>query len=458
MDEGRDVEILFPLIFHAEKYLNADVEFAFIYNVHEIYRKKPDLVLLANAIGSRLHFLITKYAYDNHIQVFTLISEGNFRTNGTFNYWGYNTDKILYQDFVCHWSKRTFDFLCKELPLEKNKMVITGALGFDRYKIYSFFSKEEFLNNHELSRFKKVIVYAGWAFGKIFNKTGLIEIKNSSKEDPEGRINWMKNQMLSVENILRETIEKNPDTLFILKRHPNEIHPHLRQPDRNEMVNLKNYPNVIYTIDARIHDLISIADIFTGFETTTALETWVLKNNPTILINPDENFKRDELYKGSIIAHNYQEFQNYINEYYETGTILAFNDDAIISERKKLIYNTIGFADGMNHIRAGYYLSKTLHKIDFRLKHKVLFNLKYFTWFYLAKTGKIFYSKQIFEQLPKFKKTIWIFDNLALKKLSVLKDKYYLFLEKFHQEHQIPEKLNDTDFINQLLKTSESEN
>ncbi len=178
-DQGRDVEILLPVIYYAETYLNAEVEFAFLRDIHKIYKQKPDLVLLANAIGSELHFLISKYAFENKVPVFALISEGNFRTNGTFNYWGYNIDKKIYQDTICLWSKRTFDFLRNELPHEKEKMTVTGAVGFDRYKIYKFISKENYLRQIGYSQYKKVIVYAGWGFGKIFNKTGIIEVRNS---------------------------------------------------------------------------------------------------------------------------------------------------------------------------------------------------------------------------------------------------------------------------------------
>jgi hypothetical protein len=110
-DKGRDVEILMPVLYYAETYLNVEIEKAFIFDIDKIRRKKPDLVILANTIGSKNHHYIAKYAYENGIKVFALISEGNFRTNGTFNYWGYNTDKKFYQEYICHWSKRTLDFL-----------------------------------------------------------------------------------------------------------------------------------------------------------------------------------------------------------------------------------------------------------------------------------------------------------------------------------------------------------
>ena len=159
-DYGRDVEILMPLIYFAENYLNCEISFKLIWDIHSIYLEKPNLILLPNTIGSTLHFQISKYAFLNQIPIFALISEGNFRTDGSFNYWGYHTDKEFYQEYVCHWSKRTKSYFDKELPELGEKNIFTGATGFDRYKIYQFISKKEYLKEKNLSHFKKVIEYA----------------------------------------------------------------------------------------------------------------------------------------------------------------------------------------------------------------------------------------------------------------------------------------------------------
>jgi surface carbohydrate biosynthesis protein len=451
IDKGRDIEILMPVIFYAEKYLNAKVDYSFIWEVHDIYRKKPDVVLIANTIGSKLHFEISKYAYKNGIKVFALISEGNFRTNGTFNYYGYNTDKQFYQDYICHWSKRTYDYLVNELPQFKDQMVVTGATGFDRYKIYDFLSRKEFLEKWKLLDFKKVIGYAGWAFGKLFNAPGRKELRYLQKDNPN-KLKWMEDQMYLVEDILRQTVENNPDTLFILKRHPSEKHPHITQPDKNEMVALADYPNVMYfTNEEDVHDLINISDLWMGFETTTALETWVMGNKPTILINPDPDFKRDKLYQGSCIAKNYNELQSFIDEFYKTGKIKAFESEEKQNSRNKLIKDTIGFSDGMNHVRTGYYLSKTMNQIGLRKKKRMNLNMKYYVMYALLHIGKHFYNRNMFQSLPKFKKTIWLFERFKLNNASFLKAKYYPMLERFHEKHQIPQKIHSDVFWNDLL-------
>ncbi len=449
-DIGRDVEIMFPVVYFAEKYLDCEIEFAFVWDIHAIYRKQPDLVLMPNTIGSLWLFYISRYAHQQGIKVFALISEGNFRTNGTFNYWGYNRDKVFYQEFICHWSERTRKFLSDELPGYKDRMVFTGATGFDRYRIYKFMDRESFFRKYGLKNYKRVIGYAGWAFGKLFNEEMRREISYLHKDNPD-RLNWMEEQMHLVSGILEKLVDNNPDTLFILKRHPSEVHPHLIKEDRNEMAALRNRRNVIYIVnEENIHDLINISDLWLGFETTTALEAWLL-NKTTILINPDPDFKRDEIHRGSIIARDYEQLMNYIEEFYRTGLVADFESEEKKKVQARLIYDTIGFGDGLNHLRTGLYLKKTLQKINRNRKKKV-FSFRFFYMYYLMQIGKYFYNKKIFERLPYFRKTIWIFERRKLKNLPSLKERYYKFMDEFYKREKIEEKLDDPGLQETLYK------
>jgi len=452
-DIGRDVEILMPVLYYGEKYLDLEIEKAFIFDIDKIRRYKPDLVILANTIGSRNHHMIAKYAYENGIKVFALVSEGNFRTNGTFNFWGYNTDKKFYQEYVCLWSKRTQKFLREQLPHCKDKIVVTGATGFDRYKIYAFESKEAFLERYGLTNFKKVIGYAGWAFGKLHNPNGLEELKEVYGEHADKMIDWMRRQQKEVENLLRTTIENNPDILFILKRHPNEIHPHLTQRDNNEMINLIDYPNVLYlTNEEDVHTLINVSDIWTAFESTTVIESWVMnENRPTIFLNPDPDFIRDANYKGTVIARNAAEFQKYIDEFYATGRVSAMHAPEKIQARKKIIEDVIGYGDGLNHVRAGYYLAKTVEKIDPGKAKKIKPHPLFLSRHFLLEIGKYFYYKPLFLKLPKFKKTVWIFDRHRLPRIDSLKKKYFAYLDEFHRKHRLPEKIRKKEFWEKLF-------
>lgn len=442
---GRDVEMVLPVLYFAERYLHCDIKFAFAWNAHEIYLQRPDIVYLPNAIGSPFYHQLAKYAADQNITLFAQISEGNFRTDGSFDYWGYNKDHHIYQDYLCLWSKRTYDYMLKELPQYKEKLAFTGATGFDRYKIYAFEKKESFLKRKNLPPFRKIIGYAGWAFGKIYNAQGRQEVSVLIND-----FNWLEKQMLLVESILKEAIVNNPDTLFILKRHPNEANPSIVDDGRNEMNRLKDYPNVIYiTEKENIHDLISVSDIWLGFETTSALEAWLMKDIPTILINPEPEFNRDKLYQGSVIVKNYQELQELINEYYSKGSIESFQIDDLVKKRGKLISDTIGFSDGFNHIRTGFYLRKAIEEGRFKPK-KYQFKLKFLFRYLLIYVGKYFYNKTVFFKLPKFKKSIWILERYKLERVRHFRNEYWPYLENFYKNHKIEERFNNGTLFQSL--------
>ncbi len=451
-DWGRDPEMLLPLIYFVEKYCNCEVSFDISWNTYSIYQKQPDIVLLPNTVGSTLFFEASKYAKKQGIKVFALISEGNFRTDGSFDFWGYNVDKIFYQDFVCCWSKLSCNFLKKELPEIKNKIVHTGATGFDRYSIYNFISKEEYLLKKNLTQYKKIIGYAGWAFGKLSNKQGLEELNFFFNYDPQKLI-WAEKQMYLVENILEESIKNNPDILFILKKHPSEENQSLSGDCLNEMSRLRHYPNVLYIKEKEnVHDLINISDIWLGFETTTAIEAWLL-NKITILINPDPNFNRDKLYKGSIISQDYKDLQNIIDEYYSSGKIEKFNEQDLTLYRKKIIEDTIGFNDGLNHLRTGYYFKQTVDDIEKNGLRKIkVFSTKYFIKHILMVVGSFFYIKKLFLILPKLKKTVWIFENYQLKNINELKNKYYNYLDNFYKANNLDDKIKNNDIWENLFK------
>ncbi|MBN1820933.1 MAG: hypothetical protein JXR31_03005 [Prolixibacteraceae bacterium] len=448
--QGRDVELLIPLVYYAEKYLNCQVSFKFIWDIFAIYREHPDIVILANTIGSKWIFQVAKYAHEQNITVFALISEGNFRTNGTFDYWGYNTDKNFFQEYVCLWSERTRDFFIEKLSDFSHKMVLTGATGFDRYRIYQFPSKKEFLQKKGLDHFQKVVGYAGWAFGKLYSEIGRQELKYFMNDKPETWEEWVESQRLAVESILRQLIEKNSDTLFILKVHPNETHPHITVESPNEMYRLKNYPNVLYLKDEEpIHDLIAVSDIWTGFETTTAIEAWML-GKQTLLINPDTDFNRDITYKGSVVARTYEQAQSYFDEFYKNGKINEFFSNEKIKLRKSIIKDTIGFDDGLNHLRAAYYLKKSLDKSRQKVIHPK-FRLKYLLRSLEQYIGSIFYYRPLFLLLPKFKKTTWIFDRCKLKNIEVLKETYYPFLDRFYKEKRLDSREAQAKFWKEFL-------
>ena len=445
---GRDVEMLLPIRYFAERFLNSEFYHALNIDIHQIYKIKPDVILQANTVGSNLYFEISRIAYKQNIPLFALISEGNFRTDGTFNFWGFNRDKIFYQDYVCAWSERTAEFLNAQVPEAKDKIVLTGGVGFDRYTIYKFMQKEIFLRKYNKIQFNKVIGYAGWAFGKLEYKRGIEELTSFFKGDAS-KLKWVELQRDTIKNILEQTIINNPDILFILKQHPQENAPERPEPVKNEMSELADFENVVYlSSEESIHDLISVSDIWTCFESTTALESWLM-GKQTIFINPEQDFNRDLLYKGSALVHSSEEFQKLIDEFYSLGKIEKFFEADKDSMRKELIKNIIGFGDGMNHIRAAHYFEQTLNRsqaADHRQQYK--FHLWHWLVFILIRIAGPFYNRSFYSRLYKVKKHLWVFENYKMNKLYALYEKYIPFFEAFYEKNQIENKFLSNKLFN----------
>lgn len=431
---GRDTEILLPVTYCLETYFNCEVQYYFLWDMFQIRLKNPDIILLPNTRGHNVYFEISKYGAENGITVLALESEGNIRTDAEYDYWGYNKDRVLYQEYLTCWSYRVKEYLIKKNIGHPDKLVVTGGTFFDRYIFEKGESKEDFLKRKGLSSYKKVVGYAGWAFGKMFGrekKTAFTHINSNYKIANE----WVNEQREMVRESLRQLIIHNPDILFLLKKHPKESYEDDIIELPNEMNELLHYENVKYFKNEEdIMTLISVSDIWMGFETTTLMEAWIL-NKPTVLINKQIDFPRADLYKGSLIKWRPDDIQQYINEYYNTGKINSFYETVLEKEREDLVSDSIGFKDGLNHIRVIYYF---LDKIKAKeTNSKPFLNLRHLRLYLLMHIGRFFYSKSIFETLPKFKKTIYVFENRKLPGFIERKTTLYHSISKFHRSNDI---------------------
>lgn len=313
---------------------------------------RPKVLLISSFAGAKSNHDLCSLASSLGIKVISLISEGNVRESSVEEMtWGNNK---AHKEYFCKyllWSERSKKIITRNFPSIEPKLVVTGHAGMDRYKLFDFKSKKSFIKSYfpNTSLSTPVIGLAGWGFD-MFSNTVLYKKNAISLNSDFGlkQISRFRDDFEKLSSIYQNIIASNPNTIFILRRHPGIVH-----KEFCEFEKLKNYPNVFFSqprVDSHsISDLISISDIWGGYETTTALEAWLLNKN-TFLVNPSgSDFIRDELHSGSMIMTTYSEFNNLI----KNG--LSFDESklsAVLSNREKLIADTIGFCDGKNHIRA----------------------------------------------------------------------------------------------------------
>lgn len=386
----RDLHIVTPVLVYLKKKHNIQYKTVSIFNgYYYILKYKPKMILISNFQGASLNNEIIKLSYILGIKVVSFISEGNVKELALDQFlWGWNKDKKLYVDKMLLWSKRSERLFVDKYPELKDKLVTTGATGFDRYQLLTFKSKKEFLKENNL-KFEKIIGIAAWGFdhyfGEYFEKNKNYYLKVFGEE----QIEMHKSDLYKIQEIYKKLIENNKDILFILRFHPGTI-----DFEKNEFYGLDKFDNVYisnkFNKNYQITDLINISDLWIGYETTTALESWLL-NKQTFLINPTRSdFIRENVHKGSPIALTYSEAQKYIDEFFETSSIKDF--ELLQEYRSEIISAVIEYQDGNNYIRAAEEIIKVFNSPD----RKIILNRNIYLLAF-KQLLKVFLSKTIFK-------------------------------------------------------------
>lgn len=370
-NSDRDLHIVTPVLIYLEKKYHVRFKTKSIFNgYYFLLRYRPKVLLISNFGGSKLNHKIIKLAYQMGIRVVTLISEGNVKAKALEQFlWGWNHDKRLYVDKMLLWSKRSEKIFLSQYPELKEKLFTTGATGFDRYKLLEFTNKNRFLQEQGLT-YKKIIGIAAWGFDHLFGD--YYKKHESYYLDVFGQeqVDMHREDLFELQSIYQQLIEDNQEILFILRYHPGTI-----DFEKNEFFGLDKYSNVFISnryqnSDHQISDLINISDLWIGYETTTALESWLL-GKETFLINPTRSdFIRENVHLGSPIVASKEAAQKLIDEYFSQGKIEAF--EQLKPLREEILSDVIEYNDGKNHIRAAKeivdILNSSPRKVHYDLK------------------------------------------------------------------------------------------
>lgn len=346
--KSRDSNILMPVLVYLKKEKKYQIKVSSLaYAVLKLLYYRPKMLLVANPAGAPELNRVIKYAYFMGIKTVSLISEGNvvddpIRAQGYF--WGWNFEKKCYLDLFLLWSERSRNIFEQYIPESSEyNMKISGATGFDKYQLLrdKYMTKEVFREKYH-KKYKKVIGIASAGFSIAF----VDQINGATQIDDEVK-KFLIKSCLELRKIIYDTVCYFDDILFALRPHPGEI------SEENEFLGLQNLKNVvwIHAKDEQISDNINVCDIWMAYDSTTCMEAWLL-DKPALLINPFPiEYSRSIIYKGSPIARNACDVISYIEEFYRTGKIEAF--DCLQEEREQIIQDVIGYSDGRNYKRAG---------------------------------------------------------------------------------------------------------
>ena len=368
---GRDIDIVEPILIYLEYKYSLKIARASGEDYgYYLLKYRPKLLLISNSVGSAYKTEAVKLASLLGIKVVSLVSEGqdncrSFDSDEVLSdfYWGTNKEKKIYEDLNLVWNDMMYGLESKILSkCDINRIKISGSTLMDKYFILrNTYSREDYIKKNALNQYNKVVLITTWSFSLLY---GGYYLRNSNTIcgllGGEKYVEFHKRNAIAVRKIYEHIIKNNKDILFIIKIHPAELDNDEGDATKSEYYGLDRYNNVhmVAPYTDSILDLLSISDILLSYESTTAMEAWLL-DKPAIFVNPEtEKFPRNDFYKGVVINKNAQEVMSSLKEFYNEGHIKEF--DIKEKERKHINAVIMKYADGKNHIRAANMIIEIL--------------------------------------------------------------------------------------------------
>jgi hypothetical protein len=318
---------------------------------HALNRLKPKLLFMTNTTGAPENLELMRYAKSKGYLGVSLISEGNFigdSKNHQEMIWGWNKQKTLAEDLYLLWSERTRAITLEHHPELDGRVGVSGGVGFDNYRLGKKQpNRREFLSFWKKAGYEKIIGIGCFDFGTMHPEDYRYAI--NLKSFTPNQIQRFRNDGVDFDRVLSSVAASNKDILFLVKQHPGGMLGHKAAGT----VALSKLPNVlVIKTELSIFDCLSQSDFWLTYESTTALEAWLL-GKQTCLLNPSgRDFPRDIVVsEGSPAYGNVQELMHAIEHFYASAMLPGFLERE--ERRRQIIQQTIQWDDGLNHARAG---------------------------------------------------------------------------------------------------------
>jgi hypothetical protein len=382
---------------------------------------------VADPKGAQKNYDAIKFADKLGIPAVTFTAEGHYKPEYIERmFWGHISDKKLIERINVQWSTRDRDLILEIEPDLAKQLKVGGAVGFDRYKIYPLFSKEVWRKRYQFSH-QRMIGYASWGFDAFHRQ----DKWTSNRKEIFGDKTYerFREERLEVNKILVQLVEQNPDIMFLIKEHPGVI-----EPQFTEIINLKEYPNVLYiNNEESISDCISGCDIWMAFESTTVVEAWLLKK-PTILINPfGGGFPRSDAFEGCLTYQSFEDIQNAVDEFYELGSLKLFDQKEQF--RHWIIEETMQWDDGKNHMRVALLFKEVLNSCELS---NLTVGIK--DWIMAFTQNLLFQYSHYLKRIPRFHTYSQRSAQFSKVELEDRAHRFGQTLEAFHRNSSLSER------------------
>jgi surface carbohydrate biosynthesis protein len=337
---------------------------------YRLYKWLPELIVVPDTINGGPRRL-SRFMKRKGAHVVLLHSEGLTSTY-VEKLWagGCYQEKDL-EDLEIVWGQKTKDILIK-YGKEPEKLRVCGCPRFDKYK-WRLLDKKEFLQAHGFDPEKKIVLYATnlvWFKGRDYS----VNLESHMIEDFESTREKLEQLRETTTKYFFDCVRHFEEVLFIIKLHPEE--------DRgrfNQYVDKYSAKNVlVYQDEMEVADLINICDILIHWNSTSAMEAWIL-NKPTIsmVFTNEVDYYLTESAQYSALVRNYETLVKKIEYYLRGGKDAA----ELLDVRKKTIENLFYKVDGKSTARCVELIDHYLQSHAIRVKRtmnaedmKLIFN------------------------------------------------------------------------------------
>ena len=412
---SRDREMA-TLVCNYLRYCGYKVEERSVFDGYSLLSKsKPKLFFIASTTGAKINLDLMRYARFKNILGASLTAEGDFK-EGAKNVeqfqWGWNKEKKLYENVHMQWSERTRKMTLAMYPSIKNRLKVSGGVGFDIYKIAERTDALSFLKKYKKESFSKVIGVGCWNFGFVYPEDYRYEIISS--QYTESQIERFRKDGKKFNKILLGTVKNNSDILFLLKEHPGAT----IGKKASAIEGLDALKNVlIIKNEEPIIKCLNMSDFWISYESTTALEAWLLDKQTCLLDPSGTDFPRAKVYLGSPNYRCQESLQNAIDSFYSSDELPGFKE--LEENRRKIIKDVIQWDDGLNHVRAGNEIINLIENHD--VSHIKKDDIKSVVKKYLQRME--WYFTPCFRFLPRVNEYYTRRGNFNLKTLKELQEK-----------------------------------
>jgi len=432
---GRDREVASSICHTLRRRGYSVVEESVFNYKYWLLKHRPRLLYIADPTGARVNQDAALFAERVGVPSLCLDAEGDY-ADGLAEpmFWGHVGDRRLTQRLKLQWSARARGLVLAVAPELRDRLKVTGAVGFDRYVLEHFATKEAWREKYGF-RHGRVVGFAGWTFDHLFGSVALREPwLDSFGEDTVERFRRDRD---AVRELLTRLVEAHPDTLFVVKEHPGVV-----DSSETELAGLESLENVLLFSDQEpIADCINVCDVWMAFDSTTCIEAWLL-GKPTLFVNPSGgDFPRTDVHRGTPILKSFEEVERALVEYEATGRIAAFQ--ALEDARSRVLTDTLQWSDGKNHLRAAHYFEATLEGLPreppdpFSLSERAA----------AYKQNVLFRGARYLPSLPGFRHNVAAHERFDRKQLKATERRIAAALDRLPPELS-PEELAELEEVN----------